>query len=259
MTLDFTLKKYAQLCEAILQLNCPIMTVRDFLQAGHPIRPLIVLRHDVDRQIDAALQMAELENRFGIRATYYIRKQPSVFKATAIKYLNTLGHEIGYHYEVLAKTKGDVKKAIRLFDIELRQFREIVPVSTISMHGSPMSPWNNLNLWTDYKFSYYDVAGDAVLSVVGDAVYYFTDTGRAWDADRYNLRDSMKSISIVKPPHTTDDLIRFLQKSITHPIFINAHPNRWQAGLLNWGAGLVTDWVINQAKWLIALVRANKI
>ena len=259
MTLDFTLKKYAQLCEAILRLNIPVLNVRDFLQAGHPISPSVVLRHDVDRRMDAALRMADLEAKLGISSTYYVRKQSSVFKREAIERLNILGHEVGYHYEVLTKTKGDVKRAIDLFDIELKQFRNIVPISTISMHGSPLSTWNNLDMWTIYDFKKYDIVGDAVLSLDEEDVYYFTDTGRAWDANRYNIRDTMRSLPLTKFPHRTDDLITFLQKNTSSPVFINAHPNRWAADMLNWGTTLVFDWIINQAKWLLALMRSNKV
>lgn len=34
MSLDFTLEKYNELCQAIQQLGCPVMTIRDFLLAG---------------------------------------------------------------------------------------------------------------------------------------------------------------------------------------------------------------------------------
>jgi len=256
MTIDFTLQKYTELCQTVCQLDCPVMKVRDFFNAGQPRGFLVVLRHDVDRQMNAALQMAILESRFGISSSYYVRKQPSVFIPQAIQQLSALGHEVGYHYEVLAKTKGNVERAIQLFGDDLQSFRELVPVSTISMHGSPLSRWNNLDLWLKHSFEGYDV-GDAVLSLDSQEIFYFTDTGRAWDAERFNIRDTMKSKTPSRKLHTTDDLIVFLQEKHPFPVFVNAHPNRWAAGWLSWCMGSVSDWVINCIKWVVARARSR--
>jgi len=45
-----------------------------------------------------------------------------------------LGHEIGYHYEVLSKANGDYETAVELFEQELSEFRKITDVKTICMH-----------------------------------------------------------------------------------------------------------------------------
>ena len=37
--------------------------------------------------------------------------------------IHDLGHEIGYHYEVLSKANGDYEKAMKLFEQELSEFR----------------------------------------------------------------------------------------------------------------------------------------
>lgn len=255
MMLDFTLEKYAQLCETIRRLNYPVRTVQEFLKSGQPKENSILLRHDVDRQMGAALRMAELEADFGLRSTYYVRKQPSVFKPEAIKHLHVLGHEVGYHYEVLAKTRGDKRAAIQLFEKELEQFRKVVPVSTISMHGSPLSPWNNLELWTPFSFDEFDIIGDGVLSITTERLLYFTDTGRSWNGDRFNLRDHVNSRKPPQKIEKTDDLINFLGTNPSDSLYINAHPNRWAANGLSWGVGMILDWTINRAKWIIALSR----
>ena len=257
MTLDFTLEKYAQLCETIQRLDCRVMTVRDFLKSGQPGGTRVILRHDVDRRMGAALRMAELESGYGISATYYVRTTRAVFKPEALRRLHQLGHEVGYHYEVLAKTKGDMTDAIALFEQELSRFREIVPVETISMHGSPLSPWNNLDLWQACDVEDYGILGDAVLSI-DSQLYYLTDTGRSWDASRYNLRDHLGSRQLPRKVDTTDDLLAFVKEAPDYPIYISAHPNRWAASWLEWGVGATSDWVINRAKWAIALTRSGR-
>lgn len=255
MTLDFTLEKYAQLCETLQRLSCPVMKVKQFLEAGQPQSLVFVLRHDIDRSLSSAMRMANLEAAYGIQATYYVRATQSVFRPPEIRHLSQLGHEVGYHYEVLARAKGDIQQAISLFEQELGQLRQIVPVDTISMHGSPLTLWNNLDLWQTYDFKDFGLVGEAYLSIDYSNLYYFTDTGRSWDAGRFNLRDRMASLKPNRKVATTDDLINFLAKTGHSPVIINAHPNRWATDWLTWGIGVVSDWTINQGKWAISLLR----
>lgn len=254
---DFTLEKYAQLCETIECSPHRIMTIKQYLGAGQPPEFTVVLRHDVDRALPKAIRMAELEAAHGIRATYYVRMTKGLFQPSVLRHLRKLGHEIGYHYEVLAKAKGNTQQAIALFDHELKQFRRIVPVDTVSMHGSPLSRWNNLDLWQTYDFKAYDVE-EAYLSIDYLKLYYFTDTGRGWDAERYNLRDHAPSRRPSERVRTTNDLIDFLRTSPERSVLINAHPNRWTTGWLAWSVSAVSDWAINQAKWAISFVRQGK-
>jgi len=60
--------------------------------------------------------MAKIENSFGIRSTYYFWKNEEVFKPAMINEIVNMGHEIGYHYEVLDKTKGDYEEAAALLN-----------------------------------------------------------------------------------------------------------------------------------------------
>ncbi len=254
MSLDFTLGKYAEFCAAIRTLSCPVMTVKQFLEAGQPEDFVLILRHDVDRSLQSAVRMAELEAAYGLHATYYLRIARAVFRAPEITYLSRLGHEVGYHYEVLTKARGSKQRAIALFAQELEQFRHLVPVDTISMHGSPLMPWNNLDIWQTYDFKDYGLLGEAYLSINYWNVYYFTDTGRRWDAERYNLRDRVASRKPPRRIHTTDDLISFLIETRDGPVLINTHPNRWAANRATWLISAASDWVINRAKWVISLI-----
>ena len=85
---------------------------------------------------------------------YYFRFKKGVYDPEIMTGIFNLGHEIGYHYEVLSETKGDSDKAIKLFEKQLSEFRQIIPVNTICMHGSPMYKWNELDLWNFHDFSF---------------------------------------------------------------------------------------------------------
>lgn len=245
MSRDFTLEKYRELCEA-LQGSYQIVTVRDFLTSP-PVEKVAVLRHDVDRKIGNALKMAELEGSLGISSTYYFR-YPFTFSPEIIRSVHSLGHEIGYHYEVLSKAKGDYKKAIKLFEQELEEFRRICEIKTICMHGSPLSIFHNLDLWKNYDFKAFNLIGEAYISMKG--VGYFSDTGRNWSG-RNNIRDFMQPSMRRETDEKTDELIGLIRKSNSIAIYINTHPERWAYSYASWLQSRCSDFVMNTGKKIL--------
>ena len=229
------------------------LTVRDYLAGQHRGRRCAVLRHDVDRRSANALAMAELEADLGIAATYYFR-YPATFVPEVIARTHALGHEVGYHYEVLAKTGGDYKKAIDLFGRELAEFREICDVRTICMHGSPLSRYDNRDLWEAYDFREFGVVGEAYLSMVDSSLRYFTDTGRSWNG-KHSVRDVMPGMQAV-PVETTDDLVRWIESSGAEGLYLTVHPERWAVNEGEWVVGSLTDFAVNMGKRVLQVMRA---
>jgi len=88
----------------LISSNYRPITVQEYIQ-GQAEEPFVILRHDVDRRSRMALEMAQMEKEMGIRDTYYFKMMPGVFEPGIIKMIRDMGHEIGYHYEVLDKTK----------------------------------------------------------------------------------------------------------------------------------------------------------
>jgi len=254
MTLDFTLNKYAELCLKIQELQRKTMTVTQFIKAKQPQQPIVILRHDIDRSLSRAVRMAELEASYGIQSTYYARTTRAVSKPELLEYLVQLGHELGYHYETLARAKGNYKRAIELFTDELKILRQIGPIETISMHGSPLLPWNNLDLWQSYDYKLYGVQ-EVYLSIDYQKAYYFSDTGRSWNSNHYNLRDHVDSLLPDSSIHTTDDLITFLRQQLDGPVLINVHPNRWTKGTLEYILQVGQDTFINFIKVGLLIIR----
>ena len=105
--LDFTFKKYEELCKTIKNLKYPVIRVTDYFK--NPDRDkFIILRHDVDKLPENALAMAQLENTMGIKSTYYFRTTKDVFDPVIIKKISELDHEIGYHYECLDEVQQKI-------------------------------------------------------------------------------------------------------------------------------------------------------
>ena len=200
--------------------------------------------------------MAELEHRLGVASTYYVRKVASVYSDALVSQLGKLGHEVGYHYEVLAKARGNIDDALELFARELAELRAIVAIRTASSHGSPLSPWDSLAIWEHRRPADFDLAGEAYLHIDFDRVAYYTDTGRSWSADAVNLRDRAPSAGSAFPRvHTTDQLMDLLRRRECEILCIQTHPERWNSPGLALYRSITLDWAANTAKQIIRAIR----
>lgn len=254
MVRDFTMAKYGELCRTLLGAGYTPVTVYQYL-TDPPGGRTVVLRHDVDRKPENALKMAELEHALGITSTYYFR-HPTTFVPEVIRAIHALGHEVGYHYEVLAKANGDYEKAIGLFARELAEFRTLCDVRTICMHGSPLSRYDNRDLWKRYDFGEFGVVGEAYLSMARKGLCYLTDTGRNWGG-RHSVRDAMPGAGVVPPlVETTDDLARWIGSAGEEGLYLTVHPERWAMSEGEWAVGSLTDLAVNVGKTVLQVMRA---
>lgn len=253
MVRDFTMAKYGELCRVLLGAGYTPATVYQYL-TDPPGGRTVVLRHDVDRKPENALKMAELEHALGVCSTYYFR-YPHTFIPEIIEQILSLGHEVGYHYEVLAKAKGDYEEAIALFARELEEFRSLCDVRTICMHGSPLSRYDNRDLWKRYDFREFEIVGEAYLSMAGKDLRYLTDTGRNWGG-KYSVRDAMPGAGAVPPSvATTDDLARWIGSAGEEGLYLTVHPERWAMDRSEWLISYSQDAVVNFGKSILIMVQ----
>ncbi len=253
MTRDFTLEKYKELCESIIDSGYEIFTVKDYLQR-HPTSGFVILRHDVDSRPWMALKMAELESRLGINSTYYFRYTRNIFDPEIIKQIGDRGHEIGYHYEVLSKAGGNYEEAINLFKFELNEFKKICDINTICMHGSVLSKYDNKKLWNIYSFRDLDIDGEAYLST-GTDFSYFSDTGWEWNL-KHKLRDLMPESVEEAHIDSTDDLFDIIDNNLIKNIYLLVHPGNWTESSLDWYYILIKNKLFNGGKMLLRLANS---
>jgi len=251
MAFDFTLEKYEELCTTLLNNGYRTITVCDYINEL-PHKGFCILRHDVDRRPQNALRMAELENGLGITSTYYFR-YPYTFRPEVVSKIAGMGHEIGYHYETLAKASGDYGRAIRMFEHELEEMRKTADVRTICMHGRPLSKHDNRDLWKVEDFRRFGLVAEAYLSIKN--VRYFSDTGRSWNG-KNNMRDFLcgqtnGSVSVDK----TDEFIEYIKRQKPDRLYIVAHPERWSAGILGLGQSYMKDLLFNIGKRMLRAFR----
>ncbi len=249
---DFTLSKYRELIEAIVSTDYRTSTVHDYIVS--PCDKCIILRHDVDRAVDRNLAMARLEAGYGIQSTYYFRHVKDVFIPDAIREVAGLGHEVGYHYEVMDKAKGDVNKALEIFGKELEDMRRYADVRTACMHGNPFSEWSNRDMWIDNDYRDFGIIGEPYLSIDYSEVLYLTDTGRTWADRNIRVKDVLETPEdCLNATHcegirSTDDVIALIKKEEMSRICILVHPNRWCDSVPGWTRELVSQNVKNVGK-----------
>ncbi len=232
---DFIHKIYKEFLETLKVKEFQFLTIDEFYNSKYnKSKPFILIRHDVDRRPNSSLKMAKIENSMGVKATYYFRTIPKTLKPKIIKEIVNLGHEIGYHYESLAETNGDYKKAIQDFEKNLEKLREIYPIKTIAMHGRPTSKWDSRMLWDRYNYKKYNIVIEPYFDIDFKEILYITDASRQWDNENTNLRDKVDSGFDFKFTNTVD-IINLIQ-DIDAPkrIMINIHPEHWAESNFEW-------------------------
>lgn len=243
---DFTLPTYRNLVQELLNTGYSIQTLQDYIQ--QPKDKTVILRHDVDRNPKNSLKIAKIENATGINSSYYFRIVKKSYDENIIRQIAEMGHEIGYHYEEMNLTKGDHKKAIQLFNDNLKRIRKIKIVKTICMHGSPMSKFDNRDIWKKYDYREFGIIGEPYFDIDFNEVLYLTDTGRHWNNSRGNVRDLVQSKYRFNFKSTFDVIHALRKNELPSKIMLNVHTQRWDDKFLSWSKELVLQNIKNVVK-----------
>lgn len=246
MAKDFTCEIYRSLLSALQKADYSFQTFEEFLTK--PVRRSVVLRHDVDARALNSLNFAQIQADMGIRGVYYFRAVPQSWNVDVIKEIASLGHEIGYHYECLTTCQGNMESAIADFDKNLTALRQLAPVSTICMHGSPMSQYDSKDLWKDHNYQDYDIIGEPYFDVDFKQVFYLTDTGRSWDGGNYSVRDKVDSSFTVSFKSTDQIIAAAEDQALPDQIMFTFHPQRWTDNMASWTQELILQNIKNVVK-----------
>ena len=239
--MDFTLEKYAALLDALKVYGLESL----------------VLRHDVDLLPGNSLRTARLEAEKGLFGIYYFRAVPESWDERIILEIAAMGHEIGYHYESLTTCDGNVDKAYEDFCRNVEALRNLVPVRSICMHGSPRSPYDSKDIWKKYDYKALGIESEPYLDTDFSKTFYLTDTGRRWDGYKVSVRDKIpqyqdewtaKGLTF----HSTDDVIDGLCKEIIpKDLMMTVHPQRWNPFGFSWCKELLLQNAKNIVKRII--------
>ena len=234
---DFSHKIFSHLVSEFKQHGYQFQTFESYLNA--PLPKSVIIRHDIDVLAVSALPFIRIERELGVSASYYFRTIKGVYKPSVFRDVVASGHELGYHYEDLARNAGDIEKALDDFSRHLALFRKYYPVRTVCMHGSSGSQFDNRSMWKSRSFADYNLLGEPYLSLDFDSVLYLSDTSKRWNGKAVALRDKVESkfnFSFT----TTWDIINNMAQLPDH-IMLTIHPEYWADGF--WGRAAVNMFV----------------
>lgn len=244
----FALEKYVELLKEVRSKGYHLLPIRAYFENPEP--PFVLLRHDVDRFAERAKEMALAESSLKICSTYYFRvDQRGHFPAQIMKEISELGHEVGYHYEVVVKAAGDMALAQEIFLDDLRTLRQISKVETVSAHGSPLSKFSNDEILKELNLAKHGLKGDANLNLDFTEMLYITDTGGRFGA-KSNRRDHVKGRNLPFEAGPKE-LATFLAPATEPKVVLSCHPERWPSKLPGIIQQTATDCAVNIAKSLI--------
>ncbi len=252
---DFTIDVFRALYRSFVNQGYEFITFSNYCLGGNNLPRFVILRHDVDRYPRYSLKMAEVESKLSVKASYYFRIVKSAYDELLINRIAQMGHEIGYHYEDLSLAKGNYQRAIEMFSGHLNMLREFYPVKTICMHGSPLSPHDNLNLWNRYDYHDFGILGEPYIDIDFNEILYLTDTGRCWNSKIFNIRDKVDT-DLDYDFRNTDEIINtLLCNGLPDKVMINIHPHRWTERFPPWLRELMLQNTKNLFKGIIVKIR----
>lgn len=251
MKRDFTLNVYRKFLETALEQGYRLTSYEEYIRQDLADEKVMILRHDVDRLPENSLATALIQSELNVKGSYYFRSVPGSFKPSYIKQIRDLGHEIGYHYEDMTLANGNADQAIQLFERHLDHVREFYPVSTICMHGSPLSKWDNRLIWEKYDYRDYGLLGEPYFDLDFNRMLYITDTGRQWNNQASSVRDKVDTNMDYRFSSTFDLITQLSQDALPDQIMQNIHPQRWSNTLMNWSQELLMQNIKNQVKKVI--------
>lgn len=132
---EFSPAGYARLIRALRDRR---YVVRSFSDAD-PSHPHLVVRHDVDFSLNAALSMAVLERELGVASVYFVLLRTEFYNVMSAESLSALeaiancGHEIGLHFDAALYESGQLNAAVAR-ECELLERVLERPVRSLSLH-----------------------------------------------------------------------------------------------------------------------------
>ncbi len=150
----------------------------------------VLWRHDVDHSLNRAYRLAEIEEEFGIKATYFIHIQSgfyNVFEPDQYEILCRIidkGHTVGLHFDHGFYTKSrhlinnDEIEKCAIIEKEMLEKYFNIKINAVSFHNPEAS--NVLNL----KQGYYAGMVNAYSKIIGDKCKYCSDSNGYWRYDR---------------------------------------------------------------------------
>jgi len=182
----FTYKYYeAMLAKAITMGFC----ISSFEHYSSENEKTIILRHDVDYTINGVIQLAEIEARLGVTATYLFRIHAHEYNVLTphvnalIKTLLDMGHEIGLHNEAMTVSRATNRDPMELLKIgkQVLELAADVQIKTCSEHRDVSHVVHGTGKFNDhYDCHEAGIINDSMESRFFKQMKYLSDANGVW-------------------------------------------------------------------------------
>lgn len=143
--MEFTYNAYLNLIKLLKKNNYNICSYHNYKNFDK----CAILRHDVDFNLEKALEFAELENSVNTHSTYFILLSSNIYNIASAKNINIihtikeLGHEIGLHFDEIKYNHTD-KPIPELIKREIKIMSDILDfqIKSVSMHRPSLNTLN---------------------------------------------------------------------------------------------------------------------
>jgi hypothetical protein len=224
-----TFAQYEELLAELATDKYIAVSVAEMIDTYDKTKVIVGLRHDVDNNHIAAMKMADLENKHGVRATYYILatspyygyfEDGQLFRYQCMEraylHIHKLGNEIGIHNDLIAVM---IQHKIDPFEFnmnELNFYKSLgIPIIGSVGHGSNIASRtaHNSQIFSDYaKSDFVEYGGEQypigehTMAEYGfeyeanfiDMNMYFSDSGGSWNNDK-SFEQVLQAIKDSKP------------------------------------------------------------
>ena len=118
----------------------------------------IILRHDVDYDLDYALNIAKLNNKLRIKSTFFVLLRSNFYNLISphsiniLKHINNLGAKIGLHYNESIYKENFRKNFLK--EIEILENFLNKKVNIISFHRSSIKLLNKKKKYFNFNHTY---------------------------------------------------------------------------------------------------------
>jgi len=171
MEFHFTFSKLEKQLISAKEYGYQFITCQDYVKAKSAKKipcPVVVSRVDIDFSCRKSRRLAEIFNRIGGKATFFVRLHAPEYNPfdfenyRCLKYIRDSGNEIGYHSEIVDQAaiwQEDPADCLRR-DISVLNHMLGIQIKGVASHRG-MTGLNNLDFWSDKKPAEFDLLYEA--------------------------------------------------------------------------------------------------
>ena len=177
--MKFTYEAYRNLIALLRECGYTICDYHNYMQSDKSV----IIRHDIDLQIEKAVRMAEIEHDINVSSTYFVLVSSNFFNVFSkrnqayLREICDMGHAVGLHFDEV-KDDGQTN-LVQAMEEEAALLEHCLgrEVRSLSMHRP-----SKATLEADYK-----IADGRIVNSYGTEFFhdhkYITDSRRNWRED----------------------------------------------------------------------------